>query len=390
MKRTAWPNNKLTETLGIQYPLIQAPMAGGITSPELVAAVSNAGGLGSLGAGYMEPEAIRQALTEIRALTNKPFAVNLFVPQPVQEDAERIMRANELLTPYREELGVPDGDPLAQELPNYVEQLGVCFEESVEIISFTFGVPGEAELETIKQLGVTTIGTATHLLEAIVLEESGLDVVVAQGVEAGGHRGTFLGSAEQGMAGLTVLLPLLADNLRIPFVAAGGIMDGRGIAAALDLGASGAQLGTAFIATPESGAHACYKETLLDSNELTTVLTRVFSGKLARGIKNRFVSELHDAEPFLPGYPMQNTLTQAIRRAAAEQDKVELMSLWAGQGCALARPLPAAELLQLLVDETEALYGHGANGQAGAAAEVLERRERAVMSPSIGLPTVSG
>jgi len=351
MKKTSWPDTRVTELLAIRYPILQAPMAGGITTAALVAAVSNAGGLGSLGAGYMQPEALRQAIIDIRALTDKPFAVNLFVPEPIKEDAERIIQANELLAPYREQLGVPESDPLARDLPNYVEQLGVLFEESVEIISFTFGVPGESELDTIKQLGITTIGTATHLLEAILLEESGLDMVVAQGIEAGGHRATFLGTSEQGMTGLTVLLPLLADHLNIPFAAAGGIMDARGIMAVLQLGAEAVQIGTAFLASPESGAHAAYKETLLHSTELTTLLTRVFSGKPGRCLKNQFVMDLQQAEPFLPGYPMQNALTQDIRQFAAQHNKPEFMSMWAGQGCAMVRDLPAAALMQEWVEQ---------------------------------------
>lgn len=355
MKKIAWPDTRITELLEIRYPIIQAPMADGVSTPALVAAVSNAGGLGSLGAGYMQPEELRQAIIDIRSLTQKPFAVNLFVPEPIKEDAERIVQANEFLSPYREQLNIPDSDPLAREQPNYIEQLGVLFEESVEIISFAFGVPGEAEMDTIKQLGITTIGTATHLLEAILLEESGLDMVVAQGIEAGGHRGTFLGTPEQGMTGSMVLLPLLADHLHLPYAAAGGIMDARGIAAALKLGAEAVQIGTAFLACPESGAHATYKETLLHSTELTTVLTRAFSGKLGRSLKNRFITELHQAEPFLPGYPMQNVLTQDIRQAAAEQNKPELMAMWAGQGCAMVRDLPAAELMREWIEQTTEL-----------------------------------
>ncbi|MDX1605055.1 MAG: nitronate monooxygenase [Candidatus Competibacterales bacterium] len=340
-----WPSTRLTEMLGIDYPLIQAPMAGGITTPELIAAVSNAGGLGSLGAGYMTPGAIRDAIQAIRELTDRPFAVNLFVPEPVREDATRIRQAHRLLAPLRSEMGLPEPEPLASFGPNYADQLAVLIEESVEIVSFTFGVPGEHEMDTLKRLGITTVGTATHMLEAILLEEAGLDLIVAQGMEAGGHRGTFLGSTEQGLQGALILLPLLVDQLRTPVIAAGGIMDGRGIAAALMLGAAGAQMGTAFLATSESGAHPKYKEALLDSTELTTVLTRVFSGRPARGLRNRFVETLSAAEAELPGYPVQNALTRDIRRAAAERDLPELMSLWAGMGCAMCRAEPAAELV---------------------------------------------
>jgi nitronate monooxygenase len=332
-------------------------MAGGITTPELIAAVSNQGGLGMLGAGYMQPKDLRQAILDIRSLTDKPFAVNLFVPGPIKKDTGRIIQANKLLAVYREQLGIDESELLAQEQPKYIDQIGVLFEESVEIISFTFGVPGQVELDTIKQLGITTIGTATHLLEAILLEESGLDIVVAQGVEAGGHRGTFLGTPEQGMTGSIVLLPLLADHLSIPFIAAGGIMDARGIVAALQLGAEAVQIGTAFLASPESGAHPAYKETLLHSTEMTTLLTRAFSGKLGRCLKNQFVMDLQQAESFLPDFPVQNALTQSIRKAAAEQHKPEFMSMWAGQGCAMTRDLPVETLMQEWIGQTNHLLG---------------------------------
>lgn len=354
-----WPNTRLAQLLGIDYPLIQAPMAGGITTPELVAAVSNAGGLGSLGAGYMEPEAILRAIADIRQLTDRPFAVNLFVPEPVVEDAEQITRANRVLARYRQALELPERGPLATTGPHYTEQLAVLLEESIEIISFTFGVPGAGEMETLQRLGITTIGTATHVLEGLLLEKAGLDAVVAQGVEAGGHRGTFIGNPENGMQGLMVLVQLLVRQLRIPVVAAGGIMDGAGAAAALILGAEGVQMGTALLATPESGAHPKYKEALLASAETTTVVTRAFSGKPARALKNRFIEEMAGTEALLPGYPIQNALTRDIRRAAAERDMPELMSLWAGMGCTLCRSDPAAELIGQWLAQTEALLHSG-------------------------------
>ncbi len=364
----SWPNNRLTQLLGIDYPLIQAPMAGGMTTPELVAAVSNAGGLGSLGAGYMKPEAIRQAIMAIRQRTDQPFAVNLFVSEPMKEEAQRVISANRLLAPYREALNLPEPEPLlsavadyTEELtvsledssemwvstgPNYNEQIAVVLEEGVDIISFTFGIPCDTEIETFKKRGITTMGTATHVLEGILLEEIGIDVVVAQGMEAGGHRGTFIGTAEQGLWSLMTLIPVLVDQIQIPVVAAGGIMDGRGIAAAHHLGAAGVQMGTAFLTTPESGAHPMYKRALLDNTEMSTVLTKVFSGKLARGLNNRFIAELSEAADQLPGYPIQNALTRDIRRAAAEHDMPELMSLWAGTGCALCQSKPVAELMR--------------------------------------------
>lgn len=342
-----WPNTRLTERLRIRYPIIQAPMAGGATTAELVAAVSNAGGLGSFAGGYLQPEEIRAAINEIRTLTDRPFAVNLFVPAPVKEDGDRIDRANALLAAYREELGMTGTAPHWRELPKFSEQLAVILEEAVEVFSFTFGVPRAEELEALQQRGIVTLGTATHLLEAIVLEESGVDMVVAQGIEAGGHRGTFVGPPEQGLVGTLALIPVLPDHLRIPFIAAGGIMGGRGIAAAMALGADGVQMGTAFLTCPESGAPPAHKEILNEGTEITTVLTRAFTGKLARGIKNRFVSEMQPHEAELPGYPIQHVLTRDIRQTAARRNRSEFMALWAGQGCALCHKnnYPAGELI---------------------------------------------
>lgn len=348
----------LTDKLGIRYPLIQAPMAEGISTPELVAAVSNAGGLGSLGGGYMEAEELREAIAAIRAQTDAPFAVNLFIPEPVPVNAERIAQANALLHPYRQELGLSTQSPPIDNLPDFTEQLAVVLEERVPVLSFTFGVLKGEALEAVKQQGILTIGTATHLLEAIILEESGIDVVVAQGLEAGGLRGTFLGSQEQGLVGTMALLPLLANHIRIPIVAAGGIMDGRGLVAALALGAAGAQLGTAFLACPESGAHPKYKEILCEGTEITTVLTRAFSGKLARGLKNRFTQEMQSHEGELPLYPIQHALTLGLRNAAARQERTEFMALWAGQGCPLCANQAASELVgQWMLQASQVLDG---------------------------------
>ncbi|MCP5419456.1 MAG: nitronate monooxygenase [Gammaproteobacteria bacterium] len=336
----------LTEKLQISLPIIQAPMAGGITTPQLVAEISNAGGLGSLAAGYMEPQQIRAAIVEIRTLTERPFAVNLFAPEHVQEDYARIQRAQELLAPYRDELGLPTETPSEPYLPNFSEQLSVVLDEGVNCLSFTFGLPASEDIETIKEWGITLIATATHLLEAILLEESGVDLIVAQGAEAGGHRATFIGQPEQGLVGTLALLPLLVNHVRVPIVAAGGVMDGRGLAAALALGAAGVQMGTAFLACPESGAHPLYKEKLSQGTEITTSLSRCFSGRLARGLTNRFITEMQAHEAEWPGYPIQNALTRAIRQAAARQNRPEFMSLWAGQGCPLCTTRPAAELVR--------------------------------------------
>jgi len=350
-----WPTTALTEKIGIAYPIIQAPMAGGMTTPQLVAAVANAGGLGSLAAGYLEPEEIRLTIAEIRTLTDRPFAVNLFIPETVSDDPERIERAHALLDPYRRELGLSAAASPVRYLPDFGEQLAAILEERVAIFSFTFGVPKPDEVEALRQRGIVTMGTATHLLEAIVLEESGVDMIVAQGLEAGGHRGTFVGPPEQGLVGTLALIPLLANHIRIPFVAAGGIMDGRGIAAALALGAAGVQMGTAFLTCTESGAPPSYKEILCHGTEITTTLTRAFSGKLARSLKNRFINEMQAFEAELPGYPIQHALTREIRQAAARQGRPEFMSLWASQGCPLCNPKPAGQLLTDWITQVEGL-----------------------------------
>jgi nitronate monooxygenase len=352
-----WTKTVLTEVLGIQYPIIQAPVAREVTTPQLVSAVSNAGGLGSLAAGDMEPEAIRSAIAEIRSLTDRPFAVNLFVSEPAEADGERTAWARFLLEPFRKELGLAASAPTLPTPPSFKEQLAVILEEAVNVLSFTFGIPRPEELEALRQRGILTIGTATHLMEGILLEESGVDMIVAQGSEAGGHRGTFSGTHEQGLVGTIALLPVLADNVNIPIVAAGGIMDGRGIVAALALGASGVQMGTAFLACPESGAHPRYKEILGRSTEIDTTLTRVFSGRYARSIKNRFIGELQPFSSELPDYPVQHSLTREIHRAAALGNRPELMPLWAGQGCALSSAEPAGELIARWDEQVGRLTG---------------------------------
>jgi len=353
-----WFNTPLTERLHTQFPLIQAPMAGGITTPELVAAVSNAGGLGSLAAGLLDPQEIRAAIIAIRELTDKPFAVNLYAPQPWQEDTDRIQQVMDLLSPYREELGLPSTPPTEPYQPNYSEQLAVVLDEGINIISFAFGLPAPEEIETLKEWDVLIMATATHLLEGILLEESGVDIIIAQGAEAGGPRSTFVGPAEQGLVGTMALVPLLANHVKIPIIAAGGIMDGRGIAAALVLGSAGVQLGTAFLNCPESGAHPDYKALLAHSTEINTRLSRCFTGRLARGLKNRFTEDLHAHEAEWPDYPIQNALTHDIMQAAARQNRSEFMALWAGQGCPLCTDKPAGELVaHWIAQAREALNG---------------------------------
>jgi nitronate monooxygenase len=225
----------------------------------------------------------------------------------------------------------------------------VVLEERVPVFSFTFGALEGPHVSALKEAGSIVIGTATTVREGLALEESGVDAVVGQGSEAGGHRGTFIGDFEDALVGTMALVPQLADSASIPVVAAGGIMNGRGLAAALVLGAEGAQMGTAFLPCPESGIHPKYKEAVLRAESEETALTRAFSGKPARGIRNRFLTEMEGTE--VPSYPVQNAYTRDIRAAAAKEDRIEFMSLWAGQASRLGRAVPAAELVEGVAQE---------------------------------------
>jgi nitronate monooxygenase len=350
-----WEND-LTRLLKISYPIIQAPMAGGVTTTALVAAVSNAGGLGMLGSGYMEPNLIRKQIRAVKEMTDKPFGINLFVPTKYSMDKARLQTAQTLLQPMRGQFNVdvPKSLPnYEQDLGTFHEQINILIEEKVPICSFTFGIPSSETMTKLKEQGIIVIGTATTVREAIINERTGMNAVVVQGTEAGGHRGTFLGDVQQSLIGLMSLVPQVADRIRIPVIAAGGIMDGRGIMAARCLGALGVQLGTAFLVCQESGANSVHKDAIIKSNEEQVVLTKAFSGKMARGIQNYFIEKMNTDEKSLPEYPLQNELTKGIRKASAAAGNPEFMSLWAGQSPRLATKQTALELINKLLKEAE-------------------------------------
>ena len=337
-------------------------MAGGPSTPELVAAVSNAGGLGSFAAQYLAPEAIRDAIRKIRSLTARPFAVNLFAPLPAlpRPSADEVERARRAVAPFRAEVGLGEaatpGPP-----PSFEEALRAVLDERVPAFSFTLGALSSEDVAALVRAGAVVMGTATTVREARALEAAGCHAIVAQGGEAGGHRGTFLGVAEHGLSGTLALVPQVVDAVALPVVAAGGIMDGRGVAAALALGAQAVSLGTAFLACPESGASRAYKEAVLArADDDPTTLTRAFSGALARGLRNRFTEEMAGA-PVLP-FPLQNALTSDMRRAAGKAGNADLLSLWAGQAVPLARARGAGELVRDLVRETEEAVARIAGG----------------------------
>ncbi|MDP3561415.1 MAG: nitronate monooxygenase [Legionellaceae bacterium] len=348
-----WPTTSLSQKIGIQFPIIQAPMAGGITTPQLVAAVSNAGGLGSLAAGYLSPQDIRESILQVRALTSKPFAVNLFIPTTHHVTLDEIINTRDLIELISMELKTKIELVNKPYVPNFEEQMEVLVQENVPVFSFTFGMLNESWIKKFKRNHIVLMGTATTLSEAQALEKQGIDLVVAQGSEAGGHRGSFLDTNENSLIKLFDLVPQLIDKSTIPIIAAGGIMDGRGIATALKIGASGVQMGTAFLSCDESGADPNYKQAISNMQQDNTVLTRSFSGKLARGIRNKFITQMESHQDSILNYPIQNALTSTMRKKAREAGCIDFMSMWAGQFAYLSRRVNARTLMALLIEEVE-------------------------------------
>jgi nitronate monooxygenase len=340
-----------TARFGLRHPIVLAPMAGGPSTPALCAAVSEAGGLGSYGAAYLAPAKLREEIRAIRALTRKPFVVNLQIDDGVSATPHQIDAAQKALAPFRAELGLSPPSPPPPHGP-WRALFDVILEERAPIFGFCYGVPPPDVLDACRRGGIATIGTATCVAEARALDEAGVELISAQGAEAGGHRGVFDRDADPPLIGTLALVPQVVDAVRAPVVAAGGIMDGRGIAASLALGASAACLGTAFLRCPEAGTSAPYRAALAAATDGSTTITRAFSGRAARGIANRFTRALGNG-PWAP-YPVQNSLTRDIRVAAAKAGNPELLSLWAGQGVAMAREEPAGALVERLARELRA------------------------------------
>ncbi|GGG58095.1 NAD(P)H-dependent flavin oxidoreductase [Paenibacillus radicis (ex Gao et al. 2016)] len=348
----------LIRRLNIQFPIIQAPMAGGPATSKLIAEVSNAGGLGSLGAAYLTPETLRSTIQEIRQLTKQPFGVNLFVPEDATESQATIEKMTAYLNKYRTELGIKENPSINIATESFEEQVQVLIEEKVPVVSFTFGIPSKEVIQALKNQGTLVIGTATIVEEAKQLESAGVDAIVAQGSEAGGHRGTFLSNKADSLIGTMALVPQIVDQVSIPVIASGGIMDGRGLVASLTLGASAVQMGTAFLASVESGAHRVYKLTILSANEDSTAITRAYSGKAARGIQTTFMQEMDQYAGAIPAFPIQNAMTRDIRQAAAKTNNPEYMSLWAGQGLRLATDHSAGAIVKQTMSQAHALLGN--------------------------------
>jgi nitronate monooxygenase len=331
---------------------------GGAGSPELTAAVSNCGGLGSHAAAYLKPDEIAEDIRRIRALTDKPFNVNLFAGgyQPASDVLPGPML--ELLGEIHRQLGLQP-PVLPQPTPDpFNDRLEVILAAQPAVFSFTFGIPHKDAMARVKARGISIFGTATTLEEALLLQDAGVSAIVAQGAEAGAHRGTFAVPFERAMIPTFELVSTIRHAVSLPVIASGGLMDGRDIAQAIAAGASAAQLGTAFLPCPESGAAGIWKQAILDARADTTVITRAFSGRPARGLNNGFIQSLQQRPEIILPFPVQNTLTRSMRTAAAKLGRPEYLSLWAGQGVARARELPAAELVKRLVMEINAESAH--------------------------------
>lgn len=346
----------LLEAIGIEYPIIQAPMAGGITTPELVANVSKNGGLGMIAAGYLNPDQLKVAIQEVKKRVDRPFGVNLFVPNDFTYSSQHVENMQVMMKSVYDELQITDHK--VGELPKFKDQqavfeqhLQVILDEAIKVCSFTFGLPSEGQIKQLRQADVYTIGTATTVREALIIQELGMDAVIMQGSEAGGHRSHFISSFQEGNIGLMALVPQAVQEINIPIIAAGGIMNGRGIRACLHLGAQAAQMGTAFLTLKESGAQDLHKTSIFNATEDELVFTKAFSGKWARGIRNEFTEEMSSNEAMTLPFPIQNTLTQPIRKEAAKQNKSAYMSLWSGQAPRLATNEDVATFMDRLIKE---------------------------------------
>jgi nitronate monooxygenase len=356
----SWKQNRLTAKLGIEYPVIQGPL-GGLSSQGLTAAVSNFGGLGSFGAHGLSPEAIKEVIGEIRSLTSKPFAMNLWVS--MEDEGARTSDENAFnrsIAPFAAHLAAL-GAPLPTYKPysprRFEDQARVLLDANVSVFSFIVGIPPREILEECRMKGIVTIGTATTPDEAAALQETGVDAIVASGFEAGGHRGSFLRSAEDSMTGTLSLVPQIVDSVDVPVIAAGGIGDARGVAAVLALGADAVQMGTVFLACEESGASILHRQALRGKEAGYTALTKGFTGRLARGIHNRLMEELNRPGTEILPYPLQRELVRNVAISAEAAGRADLLPLWAGQSANLSTCTDVATFLTSLVEEVSDIAG---------------------------------
>jgi nitronate monooxygenase len=348
------PSTDATQRLQITHPIIQGPFGGGLSTEALTATVSELGGLGSYGAHHLAPDEIAAVARGIRARTQKPFALNLWVsdhdPGGLELSAVDHERALRLFEPYFRELGISPPAQPTRYGHRFADQVEALLAVAPPVFSFVFGIAPAAVLAECRRREVVTIGAATSIAEARALDEAGVDLVIASGFEAGGHRPTFLGRAEDSLMGTAALTPLVADRVKAPVIAAGGIGDRRGVRAVLALGAQAAQLGTAFLACEESGAPPIHRELLFSDRTRSTVLTRAFSGRLARVMDNRWTRELADRAAELAPFPAQSWFSSQLRRAALSAGDAELLALYSSQVAPNLRHRTASDLFAALID----------------------------------------
>lgn len=355
-----WYNTKATELLGIQYPILQGPFGGNLSSVELVSTVSNAGGLGGYGAYTLSPQEIVIVNNQIKAATDKPYNLNLWVSD---SDAPKVgitdahyEQAKIAFQPYFERVGIPFPEKPKPFQSRFENQVEVVLDIKPKVFSFMFGVPSAAILEECRKRGIITIGAATTLDEALFIEAAGVDMIIASGFEAGGHRPSFLTKAESSITGSFVLLQLIREKVKVQVIAAGGIATGRGVAAALALGASAAQVGTAFLATEESNALPIHKQMLFSDVAKYTTLSRAYTGRLGRGINSKIAMEMAGREDQILPFPLQTTFLSSLRKAALEQEKWDMILFWGGQIAPILKHTKAQELMKSLIEETTAYF----------------------------------
>ena len=344
-------DRRITELLGIELPIIQAPMAGA-TTPEMVIAVSEAGGLGSLPGAMLSIDQMRTALDRIRAATRRPVNLNFFVHTNPDPDTEAQSKWMTALAPYYQELGLDaaTAPPAAARAPFDDAYCTLVEDYRPEVVSFHFGLPDPALMERVRRTGAKIVSSATTVAEARWLSQRGVDAVIAMGVEAGGHRGNFLTEDMTTQVGTFSLVPQIVDAVRVPVIAAGGIADARGVKAAFALGASAVQVGTAYLLTPEAKIAPLHRQALRRARDDGTALTNVFTGRPARGLYNRLMHEVGPLSALAPPFPMAGGALLPLRNLAEAQGRDDFNSLWAGQSAPLAREMPAAELTRVLMD----------------------------------------
>ncbi len=355
-----WNQNRLTAKLGIDYPVIQGPL-GGLSSQRLTAAVSNFGGLGSFGAHSLKPGAIKDVIAEIRSLTSKPFAMNLWVSMEDEgartSDENAFNRSLAPLAVHIAALRAPRPTYKPYSPIRFENQARVLLDANVPVFSFIYGIPAREIIEECRAKGIVTIGTATTPDEAAALQEAGVDAIVASGFEAGGHRGSFLWSAEDSLTGTLSLVPQIVDIVDLPVIAAGGIGDARGVIAALSLGAEAVQMGTVFLACEESGASRLHRQALRGKKAGHSALTKGFTGRLARGIHNRLMEGLNQQGTEILPYPLQRELVRNLAIAAEAAGRADLVPMWAGQSANLSTCTDVSAFLTSLVEEVSGIAG---------------------------------